>query len=169
MPDTQGQIAIRANFKGLPKIRKMLKVLADKGIDLQPAMETVSSIMEAAIMGNFDAKVSSRGGKWKPVRDWYAEQKREAGRDPGNILVYDGQLRQSLSQGTSATSQKAVVGTNLAYARIHNFGGTVGAGALPRFAGKTIPRREFLFLTPDAKRQIKLAIMDFIMKNIVLG
>lgn len=80
----------------------------------------------------------------------------------GKTLTNTGELKDSVT--SSATSHTASVGTNVAYARIHHFGGTIHAKNKPylafaipngfaRVKSVTLPSRPFLPVSPDGKLQ----------------
>ena len=163
---TRGNVAIRARIPKFASINKRLGKLSKKGIALDDVLRKVADLMEGAIMDNFVKKANAQGTSWPPAKKWYEEVKAAAGRSADNLLVYNGTLKQSLSDGKTSDGQKAAVGTNVPYARIHNFGGTVGAGAYPWFAGKKIPKRQFMYLSASVKEAIRRAFLQFIGDNI---
>lgn len=108
----------------------------------QPLMRRLSGTMYSAVMQNFDA-----GGR--PA--WQGISHRN-----GKPLNDTGALRGSISE--SASSDEAVVGTNLIYAAIHQFGGVIRAKNAPylmvpigngfrRVKQVTIKPRPYLSLT----------------------
>ena len=111
-----------------------------------PLMQEVSHVMDIAVSENFE-----RGGrpKWLGKRDGTPSKLQDSGR-----------LKNSITRLYDNTS--AVVGTNVIYAGIHQFGGTIKpkrAKAL-RFNGRfakqvTIPARPFLHLEEDDFQEIE--------------
>lgn len=128
-------------------------------------MQVVAGTMQSAVEQNFDD-----GGrpKWQPLK---------SGR-VGQILQNTGNLRNSIQ----AVSDKdtAQVGTNVAYAAIHQFGGqTKPHKILPKapkkalmFGGRVyksvshpgslIPPRPFLRLTPQDENDIVTDVKDYL-------
>ena len=72
----------------------------------------------------------------------------------GKPLNDTGALRNSFS--TFSDNDTALVGTNLVYAAIHNFGGMAGRGRKVR-----IPQREFLVLSNDDKQALMDDVQDY--------
>ena len=94
-------------------------------------MRVLSGSMHTAVLMNF-----RRGGRPK----WLGLKYRH-----GKPLIDSGALRGSIS--SQADNDTALVGTNLEYAAIHNFGGMAGRNRKVR-----IPQREFMTLTNDDKQ-----------------
>lgn len=65
-----------------------------------------------------------------------------------------GRLKDSFS--TLSDNDTALVGTNIVYAAIHNFGGMAGRNRKVR-----IPQREFLTLTDDDKQALMDDVQDY--------
>ncbi|MCF1485025.1 phage virion morphogenesis protein [Agrobacterium vitis] len=109
---------------------------------LSPTLNRLVTISEnpAEIMGDvagylltstqqrFERETGPDGQKWKPLKARTAAQRvgqsrNSKRRGTANILVRSGRLKTSLSTQSDATS--ATVGTNVAYAAIHQFGGVI--------------------------------------------
>lgn len=72
----------------------------------------------------------------------------------GKPLTDTGRLKDSFS--TMYDNDTALVGTNIIYAAIHNFGGMAGRNRKVR-----IPQREFLTLTDDDKQALMDDVQDY--------
>ena len=94
-------------------------------------MRVLSGSMHTAVLMNF-----RRGGRPK----WLGLEYRH-----GKPLIDSRALRGSIS--SMADNDTALVGTNMEYAAIHNFGGMAGRNRKVR-----IPQREFMTLTNDDKQ-----------------
>ena len=94
-------------------------------------MRVLSGSMHTAVLMNF-----RRGGRPK----WLGLEYRL-----GKQMIDSGALRGSMSR--LADNDTALVGTNMEYAAIHNFGGMAGRNRKVR-----IPQREFMTLTNDDKQ-----------------
>lgn len=112
-------------------------------------MQGLATELETMTADNFESE-SFGGQAWV----------RSTGR--GKTLHDTGELKNSVT--SSATSHTASVGTNVAYARIHHFGGTIHAKNKPylafaipngfaRVKSVTLPSRPFLPVSPDGKLQ----------------
>lgn len=103
-------------------------------------MKRIAGTMEAAVLTNFD-----EGGR--PA--WLGIKHRE-----GNPLVDTENLMGSIH--SQYDNDKAVVGTNVAYAAIHHFGGKAGRGKKTK-----IPARPFLVLTAEDEEDILQDVQDY--------
>ena len=123
----------------------------------KPLMDVVSGTMQAAVEQNFTV-----GGRprWLPLR---------SGR-VGQILQDKGNLRSSIQRASG--KDFAQVGTNIEYAPIHQFGGTIYPKNKKALAFKvggqliirksvTIPARPFLVLTTQDAQDILDDIQDY--------
>lgn len=128
-----------------------------------PLMRTIAGTMQSAVDQNF--QVGGRP-KWLGVKS----------RPNGSPLIDSGALRNSIR--ASWDNDEAIVGTNLAYAAIHQFGGktkphkikpvtkkALSFGGIVRKAvnhpGSHIPARPFLTLTPQDEADILEDVQDY--------
>ena len=133
---------------------------------LTVAFQDAASIMEADIFKHFNSDQKNEdGAPWPPVKQ-----------DPGkgSLLIRNGTLRQSIFKRWSR--ENAEVGTALVYAAAHNFGmslfirprnarflswiGRDGQRFFSTGHQVTIPQREFLWISEDAKTRIEKAFMS---------
>ncbi|OAV05906.1 phage virion morphogenesis protein [Moraxella catarrhalis] len=116
----------------------------------QPIMRGLAAELETMTSDNFDSE-SFGGQAW--VRKAFGG---------GKTLTDTGELRDSIT--SSASSTTAAIGTNLVYARIHHFGGTIQAKNKPYLAFATpngfarvksvdLPSRPFLPVSPNGELQ----------------
>lgn len=117
------------------KLTATLKRLAAKGRDLSPAMRQAAGIMADAVEENFEQEGRP---KWISLAASTLRQRAKEG-STGKILQRSGNLARSITRHSDATS--AIVGTNMVYAGIHQFGGKAGRGHKSE-----IPARSFLKL-----------------------
>ncbi|EGV36384.1 phage virion morphogenesis protein [Neisseria weaveri] len=103
-------------------------------------MERLAGTMHYAVHMNFRA-----GGRPK----WLGLKYRN-----GKPLVDSGRLRDSVV--AYSDNDTALVGTNMVYAAIHNFGGMAGRGRKVN-----IPQREFLTLTNQDKQDLMDDVQDY--------
>ncbi|KPN73669.1 MULTISPECIES: phage virion morphogenesis protein [Neisseria] len=103
-------------------------------------MRKLSETMRAAVNTNF-----RQGGRPK----WLGLKYRN-----GKPLVDSGRLRDSVV--AYSDNDTALVGTNMVYAAIHNFGGMAGRGRKVN-----IPQREFLTLTDQDKQDLMDDVQDY--------
>lgn len=127
----------------------------------------MASIGEALVSGvktRFKKEEDPEGKKWEPSARALAEG--------GKTLTKDAHLRDSIDY--AATPTRVMVGSNLPYARIHQYGGTIRpkkAKAL-RFRGPggemimakqvTIPARPYLGVSEADMEEVKGTMEDFL-------
>ena len=100
------------------------------------ALRQIGSYMVAATIRRFELE-GGAGGRWKPSR-----RAREEG---GQTLTDTGRLRSSIA--SNVTGDGVEIGTNVAYAAIHQFGG--------RTPPRTIrPRRKKALFFPGARHPV---------------
>ena len=129
-----------------------LQELASRGENLRPLMKNIAGIMATATEDNF--KDEGRPDKWVDLSETTKKQRQKIGKYPGQILQVSGQLASSVS--TAYDDNSAVIGSNLAYAAIHQLGGQAGKNKKT-----TIPARPYLKLTDYENIEIVEAIEDF--------
>ncbi len=122
-----------------------LHELASRGENLSPLMKNIAGIMATATEDNF--KDEGRPDKWVELSESTKKQRQKIGKYPGQILQVSGQLASSVS--TAYDDNSAVIGSNLAYAAIHQLRGQAGKNKKT-----TIPARPYLKLTDDNFEEI---------------
>lgn len=140
MPDDSVEIKIDNE-----EVNKKLLELAEKGENLRPLMKNVAGIFAYSTEENF--KEEGRPDKWVDLSETTKKQRQKIGKYPGQILQVSGQLASSVS--TAYDDNSAVIGSNLAYAAIHQLGGQTGKNKKT-----TIPARPYLKLTEDNFEEI---------------
>ena len=148
-------------------LQNSLNAIAQRTSNTQPLMTQLARIMRNAVLDNFEA-----GGRPRGLRASIRPRVKDRG-----CCRPVGVLRNSITQNSTAT--EAVVGTNVEYAAIHNFGGqTAPHTILPkngkalkfggRFAkrvnhpGSKIPARPFMVLQPDDEQALVDAVNDYL-------
>lgn len=135
-------IEIRIDNKAVEEA--LLKV-ASKCEDLRPLMKNIAGIMADAVEENFEQE--GRPDKWQELAESTIKHRKKTKHWPGKILQVEGQLATSIT--TQYDSESAVIGSNLAYAAIHQLGGNAGKGKKV-----TIPARPYLNLTEVEYKEI---------------
>ena len=126
------------------EVEKALLEIAQKTSNLRPLMKNIAGIMADSTEENF--KEEGRP-KWKDLSQKTKTARKKTGHYPGQILQVSGQLASSVS--TAYDDNSAVIGSNLAYAAIHQLGGQAGKNKKT-----TIPARPYLKLTDDNFEEI---------------
>lgn len=145
------------------QLQAALRRLEHAGLDLAPAMRDIAQGLLLETEQNFEAEGRPR---WKGLADSTKEARRRGakgkrGQEVFRILQDSGQLAASIE--TDYDSHQAVIGSNKAYARIHQFGGMAGRGRKVE-----IPARPYLPIEPDGslQPQAKQTVLDSILDHL---
>lgn len=162
------------------EVRDLLKKLQDKVKNLRPVMKSIGEYLVLATRERWDKAQAPDGSSWKPNTPFTLQQKAAAGRIL-KPLVSTGRLRDSITY--KADESSVLVGTNVQYAAIHQFGGSTGPRKIVaknkkalywpgarhpvksvNHPGFTIPKREFLGVSTFDKSELIGIIEDHILK-----
>lgn len=146
MPDN---IEIRIDNKAVEDA--LLKV-ASKCEDMKPLMKNIAGIMADSVEENFEQE--GRPDKWQELAESTIKKRKKTKHWPGRILQVEGQLATSIT--TQYDNESAVIGSNLAYAAIHQLGGQAGKGKKV-----TIPARPYLIMTIKEQNKILSKINNY--------
>lgn len=147
MSDT---VEIRLDSKD---VEKALLQVAQKCEDMRPLMKNIAGIMADATEQNFENE--GRPDKWQELAKRTIKQRTKTKHYPGKILQVEGRL--ALSVTTQYDNDSAVIGSNLAYARIHQLGGQAGKNK-----SVEIPARPYLQIVNDDYKEIMCAIQKYL-------
>lgn len=103
-------------------------------------MKNIAGIFVSATEDNYAEE--GRPDKWIDLSEVTKKQRKKIGKYPGQILQVTGQLASSVN--TYYDEDSAIIGSNLAYAAIHQLGGKAGKNKKI-----TIPARPYLKLIDD--------------------
>ena len=142
---------------GLGEAQAAFSRLAALGGQMRPVMTSIGTAVRDSTKHRFETGIGSLGLPWK----------KSAG--PGKTLVDTGRLRNSIT--FAATDTAATIGTNVRYAAIHQFGGTITAKTSKglRFKGSNgwanvqsvvIPARPYLGLEAEDRAGILGIVTD---------
>mgnify|MGYP000005465406 FL=1 len=152
-------VSIKADYRDFGRMGgKVMNFLATLS-DTRPLLEDIGDVLLLNIDRRFDDGKGPDGTPW---------QKANRG---GQTLVDTARLRNSFDKRVSDRTVSA--GTNVIYARIHQFGGTIkpkrakvlafNIGGEAIFAKQvTIPARPFLGIGDEDTKGIRGAIADFV-------
>ena len=153
------------------ELQNQLDQLAERCTQRQPLMRQIAGVMEAGVQDNFAA-----GGRpqWLPLNANFMGPVKSSTK---SLLVKSGTLKGSIN--SLSDNNSAIVGTNVVYAGIHNFGGQTKPHVIrPKHKkalkfngryvkkvnhpGSKIPKREFLVLTDDEIEEISHTISKYL-------
>lgn len=144
------------------QVRQAMTQLRRAGGDLAPAMRKIAAALALITDDNFEAEGQPR---WTPLADTTIALRTNAakGKSEGGfrILQDKGQLASSVT--TDYSSSHAVIGSNLAYARIQQLGGMAGRGQKVE-----IPARPYLPVDADGQLQPEASeeVLDTVMRHL---
>lgn len=133
--------------------------------DLATLADSIGQLMETQTKTRIaDEKTAPDGTPWAPWSLAYSESLAQDNRRyPGSILLAEGDLRDSIAN--YSTGLEAVVGSNLVYAAIHQFGGDPSkrkAGVPDGAVGAGIPARPYLGLSSANRIEVEELVHTFI-------
>ncbi len=151
------------------EVKNMLSRLSSRMADTTPVMRIIGEIVRASVERNFAAEGRPA---WK--------KSHRAAADGGQTLSLTGRLRRSIT--VAAGKGWAAVGTNVAYAAVHQFGGQsrphiiepkskkalrtpYGIFRRVRHPGSKIPARPFLMVQPEDWAEIRATINDYLTRR----
>ena len=159
-------------------LARALQGLMDAGQNTTPLMQELAGIMHDSVEDAFAAERDPvTGTPWPRLTAAYARQRAEAGH-AGKLLQLSGGLAASITRQYG--NGYARVGTNKAYAAMHQFGGITRAHVIrARFKkalrlpgigcrkkvmhpGSEIPRRRFMGIGPVQQEDMQAAIKNYL-------
>jgi len=126
-------------------VEEALLKVASKCEDMKPLMKNIAGIMADAVEENFEQE--GRLDKWQELAESTIKKRKKTKHWPGRILQVEGQLATSIT--TQYDNESAVIGSNLAYAAIHQLAGQAGKGKKV-----SLPARPYLKLSENDQNQI---------------
>ncbi len=150
--------------QGASRIEAELFSLANALEDISPLMETIAFYGESSTLERFETETAPDGSRWA--------QSLRARTEGGKTLTDNAILKNSITPESG--SDYAAWGSNIIYAGIHNFGGTIRAKngkhlafGLPGGLGfrkveaVDIPQREFLGISSEDETEILFLAEDY--------
>ena len=136
------------------EVEHKLQEIAKKSSNLRPLMKNIAGIFASATEDNFAEE--GRPDKWTDLSEVTKKQRKKIGKYPGQILQVTGQLASSVN--TYYDEDSAIIGSNLAYAAIHQLGGQAG-----RNKKVTIPARPYLKLVEGDIRELFSTVQEYLL------
>ncbi|MDD5249650.1 MAG: phage virion morphogenesis protein [Rhodocyclaceae bacterium] len=127
-------------------VNAVLGRLVELGADTSMATRPISEDLMAAVEDKFARELGPEG-PWQDLADSTKKAREKRGTWPGKKLQETTRLLSSIQPFYDAS--EAVVGTNVIYAMIQNWGGQAG-----RNHATTIPAREYFWLSDEDWQRI---------------
>ena len=138
-------------------IFKKIKEFADETGDMKPFLKVATRRIMNVIDQNFETEGKNTGEKWEDWSDIWLKRREELGKADGKILSLDGYLRRSIERHIDY--DRAVVGSPMKYAAIHNFGSEEGSKI-------NMPQREFMRIDRVEEEKILDDLNEFFIKKL---
>jgi phage virion morphogenesis protein len=132
----------------IPEVVRELGAIAARFGSPRPGLDIIGETVVASVQQNFEE--GGRPTRWAGLKPatWARKKSRKT-------LVEDKVLSGSISK--QVTGSTVVVGTNVEYGAIHQFGGKAGRGRRV-----TIPARPFLLVQDEDWEEINEAMAEFL-------
>ena len=172
---------MKLNIKaeGVNRLKQRLNHQANNLLNLQPLWQLVGMyVQKQTIKERFDKEQAPDGTKWKPLSPARIKQRLKRHKSGNMKILQDtGKLRRSVQYEAGQTYVR--IGSNLEYARIHQFGGTINIKQFRTFK-KTyshyvlkrsvfIPARPFLGVTPNERQHINDMFRAYLKRHVFTG
>lgn len=131
---------MRVTVSGLAEVQEQIDGLKARLRDMSPVLDVAVADTQALIDDAFDAQASPGGVQWAPRTAASLQIRTRRRGDPGRTLQDTLRLRSSIAVSRGPTTLR--FGTNVAYAGLHQLGGSVRV--FGRGAPKNVPARQFL-------------------------
>ncbi|MCD2528284.1 phage virion morphogenesis protein [Providencia huaxiensis] len=130
-------------------IQQAFKRLQQLGTDTTPITRGIAAVLASESEDAFASETDpSSGKKWSPLSPRYQEKLDDSGRNGLMLQRSQGGLAMSLTTTYDAT--RAAIGSNKAYAALHQWGGLPTMPAAPA----AVPARPYMGLSPQGVADI---------------
>lgn len=144
------------------EVRDALKRLRKNAAATQAAFEDIGSMIVSSTQQRIESeKASPDGVPWPSLAASTQRKRARAGRAPGDMLRFDGDLYRSITY--LASDEDVVVGTNRRYAALQQLGGTPD---MKNPGARAVPARPFLGVSEDDQEEILRIITDHLMEGV---
>ncbi|WP_375591040.1 phage virion morphogenesis protein [Hoeflea alexandrii] len=148
------------------EVRRGFRQLERRMVNTTPVMAAIGTGLVGSTHMRFVTQTDPEGQAWAALNSAYAAGKRNS-----RILTESGRLRDSINARPG--NDEVLVGTNVIYAGIHQFGGTIVpksathlwfriGGSLVKADKVTLPARPFLGISSDDEAMIAETVFGFL-------
>lgn len=161
---TGASIDVRIDDKAVKAAFRKLAI-AFSG-NTRPIMAAIGTALVGSTQRRFSTQTDPDGNHWLAVNQDYAATKRNV-----RILTESGRLRSSINSRPS--NDEVRIGTNVVYAAIHQFGGTISAkgggflsfrigGQFIKVRSVKIEARPYLGISADDREEVQDIVFGFV-------
>lgn len=150
---------------------RAMQRLAELAQDMAPALRGVGEYLAGSSQDRFTTQMAPDGSAWAPLSQWYRDGKPV---NQDKILTLRGYLRSSIHW--QVLPDQLLVGSNLEYAAIHQFGGVIRPKHVKalkvggRYVSQVrIPAREYLGLSAEDATESEAIVADYLVEPIKDG
>ena len=168
---------INIQVEGLKAVQDKLKGMEDRLKNMQGLWHAVGNYMKRRTINEcFNKEQAPDGTPWQPLSQWRSKERLKRHKSGNYKILQDtGELRRSIR--FKAFPKYLIIGSNLKYSRIHQFGGTINSKQF-RTSKKTyshyiikrsvtIPARPYLGITEQDKQYILRTFEAFINRHVL--
>ena len=158
---------INIKAEGVNSLKQRIKTQSKNLLNLQPFRQLVGMyVQKQTIKERFDKEQAPDGTKWKPLSPARVKQRMKRHKTGNMKILQDvGELRRSVQYEAGQTYVR--IGSNLKYARIHQFGGTIHFKK--RKGSVTIPARPYLGVTPNERQHNNDMFRAYLKRHVFAG
>ena len=158
---------INIKAEGVNRLKQKLQSQVNNLLNLQPLWQSVGMyVQKRTIKERFDKEQAPDGSKWQPLSPVRVKQRLKRHKSGNMKILQDtGELRRSIQYEAGQTYVR--IGSNLKYARIHQFGGTILFKK--RKGSVIIPARPYLGITPNERKRINDMYRAYLKRHVFAG
>ncbi len=163
---------LKHNLAALPQIAKQFETLAKASVSAKPLLDDIAESLLISTQQRFELERDPNGKPWQPLswwtlflrgggrKGWHKRNRSKAKKGTmekisgAKILRASNRLFQSLT--SVVTNSEIQLGSNVIYARIHQYGGQAGRGKKV-----TIPARPYLGISDSDAAMIDEAVAEY--------
>ena len=170
---------INIKAEGVNRLKQRLQSQANNLLNLQPLWQLVGMyVQKQTIKERFYKEQAPDGSKWQPLSQARIKQRLKRHKSGNMKILQDtGELRRSVQYEAGQTYVR--IGSNLKYARIHQFGGTINIKQFRTYKktyshyviqrSVTVPARPFLGVTPNEQQHINDMFRAYLKRHVFAG
>lgn len=136
--------------------------------DLSPALDEIGNSLATSTRHRFETQQAPDGTPWEPSASAWGKT---SASETGKTLIDRGHLRDSITH--QVDGDQVLVGTNLVYAAVHQFGAKIEpkggshlvfkvGDAFVKVSSVEVPARPYLGIDGDDREEVHHIIEDFI-------
>ncbi len=162
-------MVINVQVEGLKELQDKLRNASKISFNKQFWHSIGEYLKKRTIKECFDKEQSPYGVKWQPLSEARIKQRLKRHKTGNMKILQDtGELRRSVRYQvySGARVNYLVIGSNLKYSRVHNFGANINVHRGTQSWTVKIPARPFLVITPADKKKILDMMRSYVSRSL---